>query len=265
MSIERSEVIKFTRQNSGRHFLDSGDHYGRVYDTPAPDSKFRVDSDGEVYVTLTGLLSEHATQKDDVQDLIDAAWGSGKRGEVTTFTTPDGVEHDATDLSNFSIGPAVMEALGYEFKARENTYNGESDLDQDFVWEVWTPVDSDSDDWIWDEDAVVLVYAHTGCDIRGGYATPIAVQFEDSDYSLPVHLTVDFHAADEATEEWLDRHGHNEDEFSQGYSSNPQYHLSEAVGEFVSHNTEGQTLTFKNPREGEDEPETVTFVYDFWC
>jgi hypothetical protein len=264
MSIEINRVVEFTRQNSGRHFLDSGDHYGRVYDTPAPESKFRVDGDdGQVYLTVTGLLAEHATVREEVQTLLDAAWGSGKRGESTSFTTPDGVEHDATDLDNFAVGPAVMEALGYECKARDNTYNGETDLDQEFVWEVWTPVDSDSDDWIWDEDAVILIYAHTGCDVRGGYATPIAVQFEDCDYSIPTHFVVDFRAADDATEEWLDRH-HNEDEFSQGYTSNPQYHLQESVGEFVSHNPEAQTLTFKNPHEGEGEPETVTFGYDFW-
>lgn len=264
MSIERSIVIHHTRQNSGRHFLDSGDYYGRVYDTPAPESKFRVDDDGEVYLTLTGLLSEHATVEEEIKSLLDAAWGSGKRGEPTTFTTPDGVEHDATDLNVFEIGPVVMQAMGYECKSRDNTYNGETDLDQGFFWEVWTPVDSDSDDWIWAEDAVVLVYAHTGCDIRGGYATPIPVQF-DGDYSLPVHLTLDFRAADEATEEWVTRHGHREDEFSQGYSSNPQYALQEVVGEFISHNPEDQTLTFKNPHEGDGEPESVVFGYDFWC
>ena len=207
MSIDIDTVVKFTRQNSGQHFLDSGDHYGRVYESPAPVGKFVVDSDGLVYVTVTGLISDHATLVQEVQDLLESAWGSGKRGEETSFTTPDGVKHDASDLDNFSIGPAVMEALGYECKARDNTYNGENDLDQEFVWEVWCRPDAVTDDWIWDEDAVVLIYAHTGCDVRGGYATPIAVQF-DSDYALPVHLTVDFRAADEDTEDWSDRHGH---------------------------------------------------------
>jgi len=264
MSIEIDTVAKFTRQNTGRSLGDSGDHYGRVYETAVPEGNFTVDTDGMVYLTLTGLLAEHATIVQDTQALIDSAWGSGKRGEETSFTTPDGVTHDASDLDNFTIGPAVMEALGYECKARENTYNGENDLDQEFVWEVWASTDSD-EEWIWDGDAIVLIYAHTGCDVRGGYASPVALQFENSDYSIPVHWTVDFRAADEATEEWLERHGHGEDEFSSGYSSAPQYHLSEAVGDFVSHKAEDQTLTFANPHEGEDEPETVTFGYGFWC
>lgn len=264
MSIEINTVAKFTRQNTGRHLLDSGDHYGRVYETPVPQGNFRVDTDGMVFLTLTHLLAEHATIVEETQALIDSAWGSGKRGEETSFTTPDGVTHDASDLDNFSVGPAVMEALGYECKARDNTYNRETDLDQDFVWEVWTRPDADTDDWIWDEDAVVLIYAHTGCDARGGYATPVAVQFEESDYSFPVNLNVDFRAADENTEEWMERHGHGEDEFSSGYSNCPQHYLDQAVGDFVSHQPEDQTLTFANPHTGEDEPATVTFSYGFW-
>ena len=264
MSIAPTTVTKFTRQNTGRHLLDSGDHYGRVYESPAPKGSFSVSEDGNVFVTLTGLLTEHATVVEDTQTLIDSAWGSGKRGEETSFTTPDGVTHDASDLDNFSVGPSVMEALGYECKARENTYNRETDLDQDFVWEVWTRPDSDTDDWIWDEDAVVLIYAHTGCDARGGYATPLAVQFAESEYSFPSDLIVGFRAVEGATEEWMERHDHGEDEFSQGYSSNPQYHLGEAVGDFISHKEEDQTLTFANPHKGEEEPATLTFGYDFW-
>ena len=264
MSIEASTVIEFTRQNTGKHFLDSGDYYGRAYESPPPVGKFVVHSDGLVSLTVTGILTEHATVVEEVQDLLKAAWGSGKRGEETSFTTPDGVQHDASDLDNFSIGPAVMEALGYECKARDNTYNQETDLDQEFVWEVWCRPDARTDDWIWDEDAVVLVYAHTGCDVRGGYATPLAVQF-DGDYTVPVHLTVDFRAADENTEEWMERHNHSEDQFSSGYSSAPQYYLGEAVGDFVSHNPEDHTITFANPHEGEGEPDSVTFSYGFWC
>ena len=247
MSIDINTVVTFTRQNTGKHFLDSGDAYGRIWQSPAPGDLFSVARDGEVSLTLTGLLAQHATMVVEVQEALDAALAADER------------------LTWFDAGPQVMESLGYEQAARDNTYNGESDMDQVFVWEVWQHEGSRDREWIYDDEAIVLVYAHTGCDVRGGYARPIAVRF-DGEYALPVDLVLSFHPANAATEEWMHRTRHDTDVFSAGYSSNPQYRLREAVGAFVSHDPESQTLTFENPSASEDdskEPQTLTFGYSF--
>ena len=242
--INAATVAEFTRANTGAHFLDSGDAYGRIHETPPPVGQFSVD-EWAVSITLTGLLSEHATMMEDIQRQLD--------------------ERD--DLGNFERGPEVMEELGYECLARDNTYNSPNDLDQNFVWEVWAPIGSDDGEWLYSEDAVILIYAHTGCDVRGGYAPPIAVQFEDCEYVLPVCLNVSFDAANEETAEWMDESGFYPEEFSEGYSSEPQYRLRDAVGEYVSHDPESQEITFENPDHCPtcaNGPKTLTFSYSHW-
>jgi len=265
MSIDTETVVSITRQNSGRHLLDSGDYYGRVYDSPAPEGLFAVTDDGNVHLTVTGLLTEHATVVGYIQEMLRDAWGTGKRGEKTSFTTPDGEEHDATDLDNFAIGVAVMEALGYERVCRDNTYNRETDLDQEFVWEVWLPEHSDhiDGDWFYAEDAVILIYAHTGCDVRGGYSTPLAVEF-DGEYAFPLDLVVGFYPADEETEAWMERRDFEKDRFEGHYTHHPQYDFRQEVPDFVRHQAENEVLVFKNPQAGEDgEPAELAFGYTF--
>jgi len=262
MPIDIDIVLSRTRQNTGRSLLDSGDYYGRVYETPAPGGLFSVARDGDVSLTLTGLLAQHATLVTEFQARLDAAWGSGSRDAGAGFTGPDGEFVNTDALDQFEIGPAVMEAFGYTCVSRDNTYNGEQDLDQNFVYEVWQKEGCDRE-WIYDDEAIVLVYAHTGCDVRGGYSTPLAVRF-DGEYSIPVDLVVSFSPADAAAEEWCIWRSLAEGYFEAGYTANPQYRLHEAVGEFVSHDPGTQTLTFVNPHRGEDEeePATVAFQYD---
>jgi hypothetical protein len=246
MSIDINTVTTFTRQNTGSHMLDSGGIYGRIWQSPAPTGKFSVSRDGTVSLTLTGLLVEHASLVSEIQEAIEAALAGDD------------------DLTWFESGPRVMEERGYRLASRDNTYNGENDLDQNFVWEVWQ-LDEVEREWLYDDDAVVLVYAHTGCDVRGGYSRPIAVRFE-GEYALPVDLVVGFYAASGEVESWMTRHGFSEDAFSQGYSSCPHYRLTQAVGAFVEHDPVAQTITFENPHyeEGSDEPETIAFVYEHW-
>ncbi len=245
MSIDINTVITFTRQNTGKHLLDSGFENGRVWQSPAPEGGlFTVARDGDVSLTLTGLLARTATLVIEVQAALDAALEADER------------------IGHFEVGPQVMEELGFTQVARDNTYNAETDLDQVFVWEVWQR-EGETREWIYDEDAVVLVYAHTGADVRGGYARPVAVRF-DGEYSIPVDLVISFSPADAAAEEWCIRRGFAEGYFEAGYTANPQYRLREAVGEFVEHNREKQTLTFVNPDHGDEEgeePATVAFCY----
>ena len=53
-------VTKYTRQNTGSHFLDSGDHYGRIYDAPVMRERVSWDKYGDISISVTHLLAEFA-------------------------------------------------------------------------------------------------------------------------------------------------------------------------------------------------------------
>jgi hypothetical protein len=219
MDFERA--VKFARYNSGRHFLDSGDAYGRHHEQPAP-SPGPVAEGGRIITAR--LLAEHF----DENETLDA--------EFQAFAAE-------RDGSWFENEDEFLTSLGYVVAARDNTYNQDNDLSQDFVWCVWRHGNvEDRGDWVWDATKgqtvvsdegrelpayVTTVFAHTGCDIRGGYSPPIFGAF-DGETALP-DLVVGWYLAaeDEADEdaeavaaEWNDR-----GEFSVGYSSSPRYHL----------------------------------------
>jgi hypothetical protein len=112
--------------------------------------------------------------------------------------------------------------------ARDNTYNGESDLSQCYVWEVYG---ENIADWVYDDDALMVVYAHTGCDVRGGYAYPLFLRCQ-GDYSIPMDLVAEFFIVDGRRDgEELDRDECQQldEEWQCGYSSNPSYHMSKNI------------------------------------
>jgi len=181
-------VSTYTRQNTGRVLVDSGDAYGRHYDQPVPSDGYNVDSDGYVSISLTHMLAHAAQSVAGVQRLIEDALDADER------------------LTWFESGPRVMEELGYVQAARDNTCNNENDLDQHFVWEVWQREGSDRD-WVWDEQAIVLVYVHTGCDVRWGYSRPLAVRFTHRLESVvPLDMTMCFSPTDEEDDAYEQDH-----------------------------------------------------------
>ena len=168
MTISLETVSKYTRQNTGRHFLDSGDHYGRIYDKPLSKNLAVMDGDYGAVISVTHLLSEFA----EIHPLHKQFYKYANRPE-----------HEREPW--FELGDSFMRERGYTQSCRDNTCNGDNDFDQEFVYEIWTPEYSGSDDYLYDDDAVVLIYAHTGCDVRGGYASPMIVTFPSCEYTMP--------------------------------------------------------------------------------
>jgi hypothetical protein len=252
MSIAHARVIEYTRQNTGKALCDSGGVLGRHWQQPAPTKLIRVRTGEdwwETAITLTGLLREHAKVVEDVQAAIEAEYEADR------------------EVSNFEVGPRVMKRLGYHELARDNTYNwGNNDLDQCFVFEVWSK--DEEAEWIYAEDAVVLVYAHTGADVRGGYARPVAVVF-DGEYSVPIDLAVNFSWADDSTKAWCERHYNSEYPFERGETDHPESALTDVMGDLVEWQEDNEVLVLKNPHRDEDdpeceEPETLTFHPHFY-
>jgi len=181
-------ALKYTRYNSGSHFLDSGGAYGRIHQTPQPPQKQIItpSEGGELWdasINLTQLLTDTFEQE---------PWHLAQIRKI--------------DGSWFEATASYLESKGYEQLARDNVYNGENDLDQVFIWEVWQRPGSCVDDWVWADswDILAVVYVHTGCDVRGGYSMPLIGNFA-GDYAVPFYLSCEWHveATKSATDEEL--------------------------------------------------------------
>jgi hypothetical protein len=97
------------------------------------------------------------------------------------------------------------------------------------VWEVYG--DADTSDWIYANDALMVVYAHTGCDVRGGYAYPLFLN-SSGDYSIPIDLVAGYSITEcrkngEKLE--YDEYEQLDEKWQVGYSSNPSYQLSKDI------------------------------------
>jgi len=101
------------------------------------------------------------------------------------------------DRDYFASVHAFMEAIGYEIQAEDNVYNGENDLSQVYVYHVWAKAGSDMADggeWFYPcDEAITILFIHTGCDVRGGYSGPIFCAGKN-DYSVPMDLCAEYHA-----------------------------------------------------------------------
>lgn len=180
-------LCEAARCPSGKSFLDSGGDSGRHWQKPpipvdAPEADWdRTGDDGEPWgaaLETPIFLANHteiATGKDG-HDL-------NKLFEIFAELWPN--------MNWFEAGERFMIERGYHQHARENTYNHESDLSQCFVWELYTKKEEE-DDWIWADESVLVVYVHTGADVRGGYSNPVFLVW-DGDYAAPLDIVCQFY------------------------------------------------------------------------
>jgi len=209
------------RENTGKSMCDSGDHYGRHYEkAPIDDSEPIVTFDGKWNCATieTSLFLEQWSG--GVDDELQAQWEKWD-------------DENGSELDYFESATTFCEeVLGLTRHARDNTYNSENDLSQNYVWEVWG--NEDTSDWIYpDENTVSVFFIHTGCDIRGGYSKPVFVRPEDSgdEYSVPMNLVAGWYPIEAHDPEgnkvediWSTP---DVDSVSIGYCSNPSYNLFE--------------------------------------
>lgn len=219
MTNNLATIAKAFRHNTGKSFLDSGDFYGRHYDKPP--------------ITDETPLVSIDTWRTEVTATIDTARFLAETCEVDTDLQSQFDEwaelEENSDLNWFEAGEKfATEVLGLTQLARDSTYNGENDLSQTYVWEVYG---EDTGDWIYNYDALMVVYAHAGCDVRGGYAYPLFLRCQ-GDYSIPMDLVAEFFIVDGRRDgEELDRDECQQldEEWQCGYSSNPSYHMSKNI------------------------------------
>ena len=150
---------------------------------------------------------------------------------------------------------------------RQNTYNEENSLDSDFQYTVWQAGEEYREWYYADHGVYISVCHHLGGDPRGNYGSYRVFRVDQGlDESDFMYLTVgyhvlevydardwyDAHAGDASSMlEWLFEEGDGRElrstykdvpadwdgdldylnsEFTQGYSSNPAYHVSEEFG-----------------------------------
>jgi hypothetical protein len=211
-------IAKAFRHNSGKNPFDSGDYYGRHYDKPPIEEK-------------TPMVTIDIYRNDDINATIETAVFLAETCEVDEDIQKQFEEwaemDENSDLSWFEAGEKfATEVLGLTQKARDNTCNGESDLSQNYVWEVYS--ENDNGDWIYDDDALMVVYAHTGCDLRSGYSYPIFLRHQ-GDYSIPVDIVAEWYISEgRLNGEVLSNNDLCDlyEQYQCGYSSNPSYELS---------------------------------------
>jgi hypothetical protein len=215
--ISYNTALEITRENTGKHFLDSGGASGRHWQQPAPDeSPITLDEkpwdiDGSCQINLTKLLADLWEYHTGLHKVFD---------------------HIADDNNSWMEDVyRLADMLGYEEVARDNTYNSENDLDQNFVYSVFEAKDHHSGDWLWADfettdydpplhylfdhcdsteeaeelaDLVdgwalpfrfIVIQTHNGADVRGGYSSPQFGYFE-GEYAIPIDLSVEWYIGD---------------------------------------------------------------------
>lgn len=180
----------FTRYNSGKHLLDSGDYYGRQYERSVSDQDFYFDEYSGFIINCHEMIRQNFEHLYKVQYMFNQFEKLEENEDLHWFKLTE----KFTNL--------LIEQYGFNSdECRDNTYNSENDLDQDMIVQVLT----NNRDWIYnDGESIMVIHFHTGCDIRGGYSPPLFVKSKH-DYNWPlVRARLSLH--DVETLEWIDNY-----------------------------------------------------------
>lgn len=205
------------RENTGKSILDSGDYYGRHWQRPAlQPGRPLVTWDRHGATIDTALLLAEYLQPD-----------SKLQRDFERFANKAENERE----SWFAVLEKYREHKKLVLCARDNTYNGEQDLSQVFIWETWAP--ESRRDWICShEDQITVIQIHTGCDVRGGYSKPVFCRAL-GEYQIPVDLVCGYTIVDGRTEAGLELPWQQSDSLCErwmiGYSSYPAGELENCI------------------------------------
>ena len=169
--IQTKDLISdMLRENTGRSFLDSGDHYGRhyernrsrVFDRESPisiDPRFDyLDITINLYHFLSSIL-----EYDPIFDSLLSETDSLYPDLRSWFAVSDQYLESLTEISEYDSEILDLSGLyGESDPFSVNTYNHESLLSQTIQY-IYLTIKSES---------YVILQIHNGCDVRGGYTRP---------------------------------------------------------------------------------------------
>jgi hypothetical protein len=250
---------KACRFKTGTHFLDSGGDNGRAWQKPAIDEtvkpvtieardyEWKGEQRFEISATIqtAHFLSEALKVDFDLQT------------QFAEFADEEGNEN----LSWFELGEKfATERLGLFQHARDNAYNGENDLSEVYVWEVYNAEEKVSD-WFYCDEPLTVIYVHTGADVRGGYGKPVFCRSR-GELPVPFDLCAEFWAESGTDEDGADLSREQLDaiceKWRSGYSSRPASQVEKDVETLVSQTPETVTVKLKTG-------ETVTVYAQIPC
>lgn len=182
----QNKLYEMLTMNTGRHMLDSGDHYGRNYERNAMLTiedfinapRASLDQWGEITISLFHHLEDSLTY----ESALDVAY--------VEFTR-DSEDSHLEDIENF------LEYIGASVSYSENSYNYESALSQVIQYTVFTLSGGQ----------YVALQVHGGADVRGGYTRPVIFALSDECALLSEWGTIyctgeDHHALEYSGGEW---------------------------------------------------------------
>ncbi len=193
-------IAKQVRENTGSSMCDSGGAYGYTYNKPLPTERLTFDDyDGQPYISLPHLMEEHLDPEEDYTkemhkfwDLIDPGSHTGELGLMRVWAAyntrlsksyRDNHPFDKRNIKKY-FGDILEEKDEYDkedyiedalhtLRGEEhnmywgNIYNDENDMDQVFEYCTFTH---------WNGSDYILISTHNGCDVRGGYSTPVVYE-----------------------------------------------------------------------------------------
>jgi len=173
----KDALLSMLREDTGRHMLDSGDHYGRHHE----ENQTR-DITGEPPVTVDysfGDILPSISTFHFLKDRLDYA--PNVDTTLQEFLSERDVSHLAgmeafaeSEAFALDTGTPIDEIGGLYGEGDPmtvNTYNGECALDQTIQF-VFVEAGG---------EAFVLLQIHGGCDVRGGYTRPRAFRVDAFD------------------------------------------------------------------------------------
>ena len=223
-SADQHSFAESCRENTGSHFLDSGGAYGRIYDQPpithnTPEVTWDDPDCSATIETAKWLENQYVIDQDLTTKFLE--WDAEQ---------DDGKLAWADSLHRFFLvddAPYTLDRgedylpVRYQGHGTDNVYNHENDLSQVFTWNVLVPKDCDSAEpgLYADDDTIVVIQIHTGCDVRGGYAAPLLCRC-NAEYAVPVDVCAEYGITDCNTLDDKERQAADET-WRSGYSSWP--------------------------------------------
>lgn len=181
LTLTQKKILSQLKENTGRALCDSGDAYGRNWQrnqnkTWEDFTKNPVQMEAHVYkhgdkpeLELMGYVSLASWLDANVE------FDAKMQRRYDTFvkrTDPDNEQYDLERMEAFA--EKISDGrhwCGSDYPSVVNSYNGECDLTQTIQFV----------EFAYQDEVYVLLQVHGGCDVRGGYTSPVAYKVT-SDY-----------------------------------------------------------------------------------
>jgi hypothetical protein len=239
MKIKDINFYQLSRQNTGSHMCDSGGAYGYHYQRPMDKRRnpVRVEGKGNevrASISLPAFLTAVFTIDQGLTRMF-REWAE-KRDESWYESFP---------LWLKELGGYATETETNDPKIQgDNSYNHDNDLNQDFQCHYAV---KDRGKEPYGDNALYMVQTHNGCDVRGGYSTPVICRCETyEDWANSMDFTCGWYGwSGTRNKVKLTREELSEltEHYSCGWSSAPSYELSKNMKRVVRVNHRKPTVT----------------------